>query len=130
MGGVYRGVTALEVSNCDTDILVQLAGLLWCSRPILEVMDSEAGSSGLNEAFPQIASVSMPWFMCTPWVPKYFRKSIDPNFGERRARMQAMLRTQGLTEETNSITAKSEKLLCACVEVSAPTGNYYALVEG
>lgn len=41
----------------------------------------------------------MPWFMCTPWVPKFSGEDGNIGFGEWRTQMQAMLRAQGLTDE-------------------------------
>ena len=56
------------------------------------------GEAGHGFTLGGTGGMTMPWFMCTLWVPKFAGEEGSTKFGEWRAQMQAMLRAQGLTE--------------------------------
>lgn len=63
-----------------------------------ELDPSRPGASGSSVA-PQYAPLAMPWFMCSPWVPKFTGEVSGISFGEWRTQMEVIVRAQGLAEQ-------------------------------
>ena len=92
------------------------------------------GASGLSVA-PQFTPLAMPWFMCSPWVPRFTGEVSGMGFGEWRTQIEAILRAQGLVEQqqTDLIMgaldgrAKREAMLFSPEQKHSPASLWTAL---
>lgn len=93
--------------------------------------------TGEGARLPQSNPVTMPWFMCTPWVPKFSAEEGGARFGEWHVQMEAILRAQGLAERQQldfimsalDGRAKREAMLLTEAQRSSPATLWAALKD-